>query len=71
MLNWIDDSTPLPPASAALGPDTDAPGLVAAGGRVTPARLLEAYSQGIFPWYSAGQPVLWWSPDPRMVLPVA
>jgi len=71
MLNWIDDSTPLPPASAALGPGTDAPGLVAAGGRVTPERLLEAYSQGIFPWYSTGQPVLWWSPDPRMVLPVA
>ncbi len=70
MLSWIDDSSALPPASTALGPDTDAPGLVAAGGRVTPARLHEAYSQGIFPWYSAGQPVLWWSPDPRMVLPV-
>ncbi len=71
MLHWIDDSSPLPPASAALGANTDAPGLVAAGGRVTPARLQEAYSQGIFPWYSTGQPVLWWSPDPRMVLPVA
>jgi leucyl/phenylalanyl-tRNA--protein transferase len=71
MLHWIDDSSPLPPASTALGPDSDAPGLVAAGGRVSPARLLQAYSQGIFPWYSAGQPVLWWSPDPRMVLPVA
>jgi leucyl/phenylalanyl-tRNA--protein transferase len=44
---------------------------VAAGGRVTPARLEEAYRRGIFPWYGAGQPVLWWSPDPRMVLPVA
>ena len=53
-----------------MGPDSDAPGLLAAGGRVTPERLLEAYSQGIFPWYSAGQPALWWSPDPRMVLPV-
>ena len=53
-----------------MGPDSDAPGLLAAGGRVTPGRLVEAYSQGIFPWYSAGQPVLWWSPDPRMVLPV-
>jgi leucyl/phenylalanyl-tRNA---protein transferase len=70
-LQWIDEGTALPPASTALGPDSDAPGLVAAGGRVTPARLLQAYSQGIFPWYSAGQPVLWWSPDPRMVLPVA
>jgi leucyl/phenylalanyl-tRNA--protein transferase len=71
MLSWIDDSTPLPPAHAALGQGSDAPGLVAAGGRVTPARLDEAYRKGIFPWYSAGQPVLWWSPDPRMVLVVA
>jgi leucyl/phenylalanyl-tRNA--protein transferase len=71
VLNWIDDGTPLPPTSAALGPDSDAPGLVAAGGRVTPARLEEAYRKGIFPWFSPGQPALWWSPDPRMVLPVA
>lgn len=71
MLHWIDDDTPLPPASSALGPDSDAPGLVAAGGRVSPSRLEEAYRKGIFPWYSPGQPVLWWSPDPRMVLPVA
>ncbi|MDP1647057.1 MAG: leucyl/phenylalanyl-tRNA--protein transferase [Rubrivivax sp.] len=71
MLTWIDDTTPLPPARLALGPDSDAPGLVAAGGHVTPARLHEAYRKGIFPWYGAGQPVLWWSPDPRMVLPVA
>ena len=71
MLSWIDDTLPMPPAHTALGPDSDAPGLVAAGGRVTPRRLEEAYRQGIFPWYSAGQPVLWWSPDPRMVLPVA
>ncbi len=71
MLSWIDDDSPLPPAALALGPDSDAPGLVAAGGRVTPARLEEAYRKGIFPWYGPGQPVLWWSPDPRMVLPVA
>jgi len=71
MLTWIDDDTPLPPAGSALGPDSDAPGLVAAGGRITPARLDEAYRKGIFPWYGAGQPVLWWSPDPRMVLPTA
>ena len=70
MLNWIDDSLPLPPATSALGPQSEAPGLVAAGGRLTPQRLDEAYRKGIFPWYSAGQPVLWWSPDPRMVLPV-
>ena len=71
MLTWIDDHSPLPPASQALGPESDAAGLVAAGGTVTPARLEEAYGQGIFPWYGPGQPVLWWSPDPRMVLPVA
>jgi leucyl/phenylalanyl-tRNA--protein transferase len=71
-LTWLDDeTTPLPPASAAMGPESDFPGLVAAGGRVTPARLDEAYRLGIFPWYSPGQPVLWWSLDPRMVLPVA
>lgn len=71
MLVWIDDDTPLPPGHTAMGPDDDAPGLVAVGGRLTPARLEEAYRKGLFPWYSRGQPVLWWSPDPRMVLPVA
>jgi leucyl/phenylalanyl-tRNA--protein transferase len=71
MLPWLDDDAPLPPASTALGPQSDAPGLVAVGARLSPARLLQAYRGGIFPWYSAGQPVLWWSPDPRMVLPVA
>ncbi len=71
MLPWIEDGTELPPAASALGPDSDAPGLVAAGGRLSPQRLEEAYRKGIFPWYGPGQPVLWWSPDPRMVLPVA
>jgi leucyl/phenylalanyl-tRNA--protein transferase len=71
MVSWIDDHLPLPPAHTALGPDSGVPGLVAAGGHVTPARLEEAYRQGLFPWYSGSQPVLWWSPDPRMVLPVA
>ncbi len=70
-LLWIDDTTPLPPTHRALGPDSDAPGLLAAGGSVTPRRLEEAYHAGVFPWYSPGQPTLWWSPDPRMVLPVA
>lgn len=70
-LTWIDDGGPLPPARQALGEDSDAPGLVAAGGQVTPARLEEAYRKGIFPWYSRGQPVLWWSLDPRMVLHTA
>jgi leucyl/phenylalanyl-tRNA--protein transferase len=46
----------------------DPPGLLAAGGDLHPARLLAAYERGIFPWYSAQQPILWWSPDPRMVL---
>lgn len=52
------------PALVANAPD----GLLAIGGDLTPARLLAAYSQGIFPWYEAGQPILWWSPDPRAVL---
>lgn len=69
---WLDDeSVPLPPTSAALGPGSPAPGLLAVGGRLTPKRLGEAYSKGAFPWFSDGQPPLWWAPDPRMVLPVA
>src|SRR5207237_7295752 len=43
-------------------------GLLAAGGDLSVERLIAAYRQGIFPWYGEGQPVLWWSPDPRMVL---
>jgi leucyl/phenylalanyl-tRNA--protein transferase len=43
-------------------------GLLAAGGDLTTARLLEAYRHGIFPWFNAGEPILWWSPDPRMIL---
>lgn len=66
---WIDDQQPLPPTHFALGPGSEAPGLLAIGGRVTLARLDEAYAMGVFPWYSPGQPPLWWSPDPRMVLP--
>ena len=69
MLTWVtEDSKPLPATRMALGPDSEAPGLLAAGGELTPARLTEAYRRGIFPWYSPGQPVLWWAPDPRMVL---
>ncbi len=70
-LIWIDEQSPLPPTRLALGADSEAPGLLAAGGRVSPQRLEQAYRAGIFPWYSPGQPPLWWSPDPRMVLPVA
>lgn len=59
-----DPAAPFPPAASALRePD----GLLAAGGDLSPRRLLNAYAHGIFPWYSQGQPILWWSPDPRMV----
>ena len=69
MIRWLKDAAdPLPEARQALGIDSDAPGLVAAGGELTNRRLAEAYAKGIFPWYSQGQPILWWSPDPRMVL---
>jgi leucyl/phenylalanyl-tRNA--protein transferase len=54
-----------PPVDQAL---RDPPGLLAAGGDLNPTRLLAAYERGVFPWYSAQQPILWWSPDPRMVL---
>ncbi|ORU93285.1 MAG: leucyl/phenylalanyl-tRNA--protein transferase [Cycloclasticus sp. symbiont of Poecilosclerida sp. N] len=68
MLPWLDlddDTTPFPELSTAL----DNPnGLLAAGGSLKPARLLNAYRRGIFPWFEDGQPILWWSPDPRMVL---
>jgi leucyl/phenylalanyl-tRNA---protein transferase len=69
-LPWVDDDEPLPPASQALPAGSEAPGLLAAGGELSVQRLEEAYRHGIFPWFSQGQPVLWWSPDPRMVLPV-
>ena len=69
MIPWLrGPEDPLPDASLALGAASEAPGLVAAGGELGPRRLAEAYGKGIFPWYSVGQPVLWWSPDPRMVL---
>ena len=62
-LIWLDDAAPFP------HPDSAPPeGLLAAGGRLSIPRLTEAYSQGIFPWFNQGEPVLWWSPDPRMVL---
>ena len=68
-LHWIDEQHPLPPTQRAMPPGSEAPGLLAAGGRLSIERLEEAYRHGIFPWYSENQPVLWWSPDPRMVLP--
>ena len=65
-LPWLSSpQASFPDISLALA---DPNGLLAAGGGLSPNRLLEAYSRGIFPWFEEGQPVLWWSPDPRMVL---
>jgi len=72
VITWLDDpETPFPATSRALPSHSEAPGLLAVGGDLSPRRLAAAYARGVFPWYSAGQPVLWWSPDPRMVLPVS
>jgi leucyl/phenylalanyl-tRNA--protein transferase len=68
MLTWLAPGDPpdsFPPVERAL---RDPPGLLAAGGDLSSQRLVAAYRRGIFPWYSPGQPVLWWSPDPREVL---
>ncbi|MEX0941623.1 MAG: leucyl/phenylalanyl-tRNA--protein transferase [Pseudomonadales bacterium] len=65
-IKWLDaDSLEFPPLDEALAePD----GLLAAGGDLSPERLLLAYKSGIFPWYEEGQPILWWSPDPRAIV---
>lgn len=70
-LPWLGPDDPFPPPALAWGDDTPAPGLLAAGGVLDARHLRDAYAQGIFPWFSEGQPVLWWSTAPRMVLPVA
>ena len=65
-LKWLDPAViEFPPLESAL---RDPNGLLALGGDISPAWLLAAYRRGIFPWYEEGQPILWWSPDPRMVL---
>jgi leucyl/phenylalanyl-tRNA--protein transferase len=67
-ISWLNPDDPVdrfPPVSQALD---DPPGLLAAGGDLSAERLQAAYRQGIFPWYSPGEPVLWWTPDPREVL---
>lgn len=67
-LPWLDprnDDQPFPAPNRAL---IEPNGLLAAGGSLSPRRLLRAYRQGIFPWYSSGQPILWWSPNPRLAL---
>jgi leucyl/phenylalanyl-tRNA---protein transferase len=68
VIPWLKPSDPVeafPPVTRAL---EDPDGLLCAGGDLHPARILAAYRRGIFPWYAEGQPILWWSPDPRMVL---
>jgi leucyl/phenylalanyl-tRNA--protein transferase len=70
-LPWLDLDTPFPDPETALTERDGAAGLLAAGADLSPARLLEAYRNGIFPWFSDEQPVLWWSTDPRMVLQTA
>jgi leucyl/phenylalanyl-tRNA--protein transferase len=69
MIPWLETHSPFPDVSEAL--TVDAPGLLAAGADLSPQRLLAAYQRGIFPWFSEGQPILWWSTDPRMVLKTA
>jgi leucyl/phenylalanyl-tRNA---protein transferase len=61
----IEDDCEFPPLSQAL---SEPNGLIAIGGDLSAARLLSAYKQGIFPWFNPGEPVMWWSPNPRMVL---
>jgi leucyl/phenylalanyl-tRNA--protein transferase len=65
MIPWLEKGVPFPSVRTAL---KEPNGLLAAGGDLSPGRLLEGYRLGIFPWYSEGDPILWWSPDPRMVL---
>ena len=65
MIPWLDSGDPFPEVERALAEPN---GLLAAGADLSLPRLLEAYRNGIFPWFSHDQPILWWSPDPRMVL---
>jgi leucyl/phenylalanyl-tRNA--protein transferase len=65
MISWLGNADNFPPPELAL---REPNGLLCAGGDLTPQRIVRAYVNGIFPWYSPGEPVLWWSPDPRMVL---
>ena len=65
---WLLSRDAFPPVDEAWGENDPAPGLLAAGGTLDVPTLIDAYSKGIFPWFSTGQPVLWWSTDPRMVL---
>ena len=66
VIPWLGPHDPLPPLEHALAQPN---GLIAAGGGLAAGTFVDAYRRGAFPWFSDGQPVLWWSPDPRMVLP--
>jgi leucyl/phenylalanyl-tRNA---protein transferase len=68
MIPWLEPTDPFPPVERAL---REPNGLLAAGDDLSTARLLDAYRRGIFPWFNDEDPVLWWSPDPRMVLDTA
>jgi leucyl/phenylalanyl-tRNA--protein transferase len=65
VIPWLDPNDPFPPLASAL---REPNGLLAAGGDLSPRRLIEAYTRGVFPWFNPGEPILWWSPDPRTVL---
>jgi len=65
MIPWLRGDAPFPPLAKALKSPN---GLICAGGDLSPERIVDAYGHGIFPWFSEGDPILWWSPDPRMVL---
>ena len=65
MIPWLDTDDPFPAVHTAL---REPNGLLCAGADLSPGRLLRAYSHGIFPWFNEGEPILWWSPHPRMVL---
>jgi len=67
---FLEINDPFPSPETAMKSDSGLNGLLAAGGDLSVDRLLDAYGQGIFPWFNKNQPVLWWSPDPRMVLSV-
>jgi len=67
-IQWLGPHDPFPNPLTEVDPDPTVPGLVAVSERIYPGQLARAYQSGIFPWYSDNQPVLWWSPDPRMVL---
>lgn len=69
-LPWLEVGEAFPDVKLTWGGATSAPGLLAAGGSLAVESLLRAYSAGIFPWFSGDQPILWWSPSPRMVLNV-